>query len=208
MNLKQVKFNGYYKEETPKRQVYLHHTAGSADGERQFQFWEADAVKVATCVCVSRSGEVVQGFGSKYWAYHLGLGQKHFKSAGVRFVNLDKVSIGIELCNWGWLKKDGDNFFTYTGTKLHKDRVVELEQPYRGQKYWESYTPEQIEAVRELLVLWRDKYKIDMTYNQDIWDVTKRALSGQNGLYTHNSVRADKTDIAPQEKLIAMLKSL
>ena len=208
MNLKQVKFNGYYKEEAPKRQVYLHHTAGSADGERQFQFWEADAVKVATCVCVSRSGEVVQGFGSKYWAYHLGLGQKNFKAAGLRFVNLDKVSIGIEVCNWGWLKKDGDNFFTYTGTKLHKDRVIELEQPYRGQKYWEAYTPEQIEAVRELLVLWRDKYNIDMTYNQDIWDVTKRALSGQNGLYTHNSVRADKTDVYPHPGLVAMLKSL
>lgn len=208
MNLKQIKFNGYYREEAPKRQVYLHHTAGSADGDRQFQFWEADAVKVATCVCVSRSGEVVQGFGSKYWAYHLGLGQKHFKAAGVRYVNLDKVSIGIEVCNWGWLKKDGDNFFTYTGTKLHKDRVVELEQPYRGQRYWEAYTPEQIEAVRELLVLWRDRYNIDMTYNQDIWDVTKRALSGQNGLYTHNSVRADKTDVYPHPGLVAMLKEL
>jgi N-acetyl-anhydromuramyl-L-alanine amidase AmpD len=208
MNLKQVNFNGYYKEESSKKQVYLHHTAGSADGERQFQFWDADAVKVATCVCVSRSGEVVQGFGSKYWAHHLGLSSKHFKARGIGYRNLDRSSIGIEICNWGWLKKDGDNFFTYTGTKIHKDRVVELETPYRGQKYWEAYTPEQIEATRELLVLWRDKYGIPMTYNGDIWDVTMRALKGDPGLYTHNSVRSDKTDVYPHPQLVNMLKGL
>ena len=97
---------------------------------------------------------------------------------------------------------------TYTGTKLHKDRVIELDVPYRGYKYWEKYTPEQIDSVRELLILWRDKYNIDLTYKEDIWSVSKRALAGENGLYTHNSVREDKTDIYPHPDLIAMLKEL
>ena len=35
-----------------------------------------------------------------------------------------------------------------------------------------------------------------------------RALKGESGVYTHNSVRFDKIDITPQPKMIAMLKSL
>jgi len=29
MKIKQIAFNGYYKEECPKSQIYLHHTAGN-----------------------------------------------------------------------------------------------------------------------------------------------------------------------------------
>jgi hypothetical protein len=60
----------------------------------------------------------------------------------------------------------------------------------------------------DLLKLWKDKYGIDLTYNADIWDVTKRALSGENGVFTHNSVRKDKADVYPHPKLIEALKAL
>jgi hypothetical protein len=33
-------------------------------------------------------------------------------------------------------------------------------------------------------------------------------LMGDPGVYTHNSVRPDKTDVSPQPKLIDMLKKL
>jgi hypothetical protein len=124
------------------------------------------------------------------------------------YKNLDKTSIGIELCNWGWLTQRGGEFYTYTGHKLPAERVIKLDKPFRGHEYWEAYTDEQIESVRELLLLWRDRYGIDLTYNEDIWDVTKRALTGQSGVFTHNSVRPDKTDCAPQENLISALKEL
>jgi hypothetical protein len=41
-----------------------------------------------------------------------------------------------------------------------------------------------------------------------VWDVTARALTGQPGVYTHNSVRYDKADIFPQPELIEMWKGL
>lgn len=41
-----------------------------------------------------------------------------------------------------------------------------------------------------------------------MWSVSNKALKGQNGLYTHNSYRRDKSDVSPQPKLIEMLKSL
>ena len=65
-----------------------------------------------------------------------------------------------------------------------------------------------IESVVDLLKLWKEKYGINLTYNEDIWDVTKRALSGENGVYTHNSVRKDKADVYPHPKLIEALKTL
>jgi hypothetical protein len=34
------------------------------------------------------------------------------------------------------------------------------------------------------------------------------ALSGAPGLYSHNSVRTDKSDVFPQKELIEMLKTL
>jgi hypothetical protein len=41
-----------------------------------------------------------------------------------------------------------------------------------------------------------------------MWDISKKGLSGIPGVYTHNSYRKDKSDISPQPKMIAMLKSL
>ena len=43
---------------------------------------------------------------------------------------------------------------------------------------------------------------------EDIWDITPRALKGEKGVFTHNSVRRDKVDIYPHPKMIEMLKSL
>jgi N-acetyl-anhydromuramyl-L-alanine amidase AmpD len=208
MNLRQVKFTDYYPAEYEKRQVYLHHTAGSAEGERQFSFWQGDPVKVATCVCISRDGEIVQGYSSRYWAYHLGMRTSHFKAHGLNYQNLDKHSIGVEICNWGWLTERSGEFYTYVGSKIPKDRVIALDEPYRGHTYWESYTDEQIASVIDLLRLWEDRYGIDISYRDDIWDVNKRALSGDNGVFTHNSVRPDKTDVYPHPGLIDALKKL
>lgn len=204
MNIKQVEFKGFNADETHKKQIYLHHTAGGADAISTFTFWDADPLNVGTCCAISRNGQIAQGFSSKHWAYHLGLKSSHFK--GLPYINLDKNSIGIELCNWGYLTQKGTKFYNYVGKEV-KD-VCKLDEPFKGYKYFENYTKEQIASVKDLLLLWRDKYAIDLSHNEDIWDVTKRALSGKNGLFTHNSVRADKIDVYPHPLLIEMLNDL
>ena len=72
----------YIAEEHPKKQIYLHHTAGNSSAQRTFQGWNANADKIATCVAISGKGsvdgEIVQGFSSKHWAYHLCLNQYVF----------------------------------------------------------------------------------------------------------------------------------
>lgn len=216
MNLKQVSFpsSQYIQEEHPKVQVYLHHTAGNASGEQVFAGWATNPERIATCVAISGKGtncvdgQIVQGFSSKYWAYHLGLKESTFNKYGVPYKSLDKISIGIEICNWGQLKKVGSKYFNYVNRVVPEDEVIQLETPYKGFEYFHNYTDAQIESVKDLLLLWKDRYGINLEYREDIWDVTPRALKGENGVFTHNSVRTDKVDVYPHPKLIAMLKSL
>jgi N-acetyl-anhydromuramyl-L-alanine amidase AmpD len=213
-NLIQVPFleSQYVKEETNKTQIYLHHTAGNASGVATFKFWESNKERVATCVCISgpgaNDGQVVQGFSSKYWAFHLGLKESTFNNVGLPYKSIDKNSIGIEICNWGNLTKVGDKFFTYTNREIPANEVIELDVPYKGQRFFHNYSNAQIESVKNLLLLWKVRYNIPLKYRDDIWQISKNALSGVPGVYTHNSVRNDKIDIYPHPKMIEMLKSL
>jgi N-acetyl-anhydromuramyl-L-alanine amidase AmpD len=214
MKIKQVNFGAshYINQETHKTQIYLHHTAGNDNAEGVFQNWEQTKDRIATCVSIDSNGLIVQGFPSNKWAYHLGIDAKTFNNQGLRYEPLDQISIGIEICNWGYLTKVGEGkeakFFNYVKREVAVDQVIELEQPFKGHKYWHNYTDAQIEAVKELLLLWNDKYNIPLDYNNDIWGICPRALSGKPGVYTHNSVRKDKTDVYPHPGLIQMLKSL
>lgn len=218
--IKQVplKESQYIKEETKKSQIVLHHTAGNSSGVSTIRMWDGDdRGRIATCVTISGKGtstntfdgEICQAFSSKFWAYHLGIKPDVFRSRRIKYQSLDKISIGIEICNWGPLEKVGNKFFNYVDREVPFDQVCELEKPYKGYKYYHAYTDAQIESVRQLLLYWKDVYKIDLTYReQDMWQVSDRALKGENGVYTHNSYRRDKTDISPQPKMIAMLKTL
>jgi N-acetyl-anhydromuramyl-L-alanine amidase AmpD len=105
MKIVQVPFKDYYHEEAPKTQIYLHHTAGTGIGDNVYKWWGSDKPRVATCVIIDRDGTIKQGFSSKYWAYHLGLSNAHFKNEGLSYRNLDKTSIGIEIIGWGWVTK-------------------------------------------------------------------------------------------------------
>ena len=216
MNIKQVKFplTQYFQVLHPKKQIYIHHTAGNASGEGVFRHWAANSERIATCVSISGKGkdavdgQIVQGFSSKFWAYHLVLKQSVFTKAGVKYQSLDKISIGIEICNWGQLTLKDGKFFNYVNREVPADEVCTLETPYKKYKYYHNYTDAQIESVKELLLLWKKTYNIPLSYNEDIWDITPRALKGEAGVYTHNSVRKDKVDIYPHPKMIEMLKSL
>lgn len=207
----------YIKEETAKKQIVLHHTAGNSSALNTMINWNNDdRGRIATCVAISgkgssnsSDGEIVQGFSSKYWAYHLGVKQEVFSANKVTYQNLDKQSIGIEICNWGALEKVGSKFYNYVDKEVPADQVCTLSDSYKGYKHFHLYTDKQIESVKNLLQYWNKIYGIDITYKEnDMWTVSKNALSGDNGVYTHNSYRKDKIDITPQPKIIEMLKSL
>ena len=219
MRLTQFPFpsSQYINEEHPKSQIYLHHTAGNADPFGTFEYWAGNQERIATCVTVGnksipgarwQDGEVVQGYSSKLWAYHLGLKESTFHNFNIPYKSLDRISIGIEICCWGQLTLQNGKFYNWVNKEVPANEVCELTTPHRGYKYYHNYTDAQIAAVHELLILWKQRYNIPLTYHADIWNICPRALRGEAGVFTHNSVRYDKVDVYPHPKLIAMLQSL
>lgn len=202
----------YAQDEFTKTQIFLHHTAGNSDPFATIKDWNSDERgRIATCVVIGGGqfdGKIVQCFPSKQWAFHLGVKTSVFVDRGLQPKTLDKTSIGIEICNWGQLEKKGDKYYNYVGKEVPAQEVCVLDKPYKGFKFYHKYSSAQIAAVKQLLQYWGPLYKIPLTYKEDIWQVTDRALKGEPGVFTHNSVRADKNDVSPQPELIQMLSTL
>lgn len=216
MNIKQISFpeSQFIKQETAKTQIYLHHTAGGPSGELTYNYWAGNPERVATCVCISGpgrntiDGQIIQGFSSKFWSYHLGLRESTFSQFNLPYRSLDRISIGVEICNWGQLTLRDGKYYNYVNREVPADQVIKLDRPYKNHIYFHNYSDAQIQSTKELLLLWEERYSIPLTYNEDIWQISRRALNGEPGIYTHNSVRRDKIDIYPHPKMIEMIKSL
>lgn len=225
----------YYKEEIKKTTIYLHQTAGGNRPDFTIQGWNADRnatggrLAVATSYVIgglsttvgkdgkydsSYDGVIYCAFEDKYWAHHLGTKLPNNSQ-------LNKQSIGIEICNYGPLTKTADGkFINYVNKEVPADMVVELPIAFKGFKYYHKYTDKQIQAVKELLIDISLRHKIDLKKGmQEIllkypstpqmsWDISSAATSGKPGLFTHVNVRKDKFDCFPQESLISMIISL
>jgi len=207
--------NQYYREETDKKQIVLHHTASGRGVTGDFRHWLNTPQRIATHVIVDFEGVIYQAYSSKYWAHHLGVKQAFLKSNGIENYKtqnkiLNQHSIAIEIDAWGGLKYDKENgvWKSWAGKIVPAERVVKYEKKYRGYFGFERYTDAQLCAVKDLLIFWNKRYEIPLHYNEDMWDVSKNALKGKAGVYSHSSYRKDKSDAHPQPELIQMLKGL
>jgi N-acetyl-anhydromuramyl-L-alanine amidase AmpD len=208
--IKQVRLkeSQYFAEESAKTQIYLHHTAGNGNAEAVSRYWNGTSDRVATAFVVGQDGLIVQCFSSKHWAWHLGISKAEFKGQGAKYQNLDKASVGIEVCNWGYLKEKDGKFYNYVNARVPESMVTTLDEPFKGYKHWYKYTDSQIESTRQLLVYLCDTYNIPREYRAQIFSLDKDAFKGTPGIYTHNSVRKDKSDIYPCPRMIQMLENL
>ena len=198
----------FISENTDKKQIYLHHTAGNKNPIATIKGWEANKERVATAFVIGYEGTIAQAFSSRDWAWHLGVKDSVFKGQKLPYKNLDKYSIGIELTNWAYLVEKDGKYYNYVGGEVDKSEVTWLNKPFKNHKTWHKYSDKQIESLRELLLYLGETYGISLKYNDDIFSLNTRALKGENGLYTHNSVRVDKSDVYPCPRLIQMLKGL
>jgi N-acetyl-anhydromuramyl-L-alanine amidase AmpD len=198
----------FFEETSDKTQIYLHHTAGNGNAEGVARYWNSNDSRIATAFVVGENGTIVQCFSSKHWAWHLGIDSQDFATRGLPYKNLNKLSVGIEVCNWGMLKEKNGKFYNYVGGEINPSYVTTLETTYKGYKHWYKYTDAQIEATRQLVVYLCETYDIPKAYRKEIWSLDNEAFKGTKGIYTHNSVRKDKADIYPCPRMIKMLQSL
>jgi len=209
----------YIREAVSKTTIYVHHTAGSANPYGVLRWWNETPERIATAFVIGgkptrpshkwTDGELVQAFSSKYWAYHLGLKQSNLPPGSLSSRELNAQAIGIEICNWGWLDYRDGKFYTYVNSVVPADEVITLDAPYKGRRHWHRYTDSQIQVCKELIEYLADKFNIPTCYKGDqMFELDIRAFEGEPGIWTHTSVRADKTDCSPQPHLIEMLKSV
>jgi N-acetyl-anhydromuramyl-L-alanine amidase AmpD len=190
----------YIKQAQKKNKIVLHHTGSGRGATGDYKYWLNDPKRIATCVIIDADGVCNQLYSSEFWGFHIGRGIE----------SLERESIGIEIDSWGGLTFDEKNkkFISYTNTPVPKENVIEYEKSFRGYRFFERYTDDQLEATRKLLIYWNEKYGIPITYREDMWDVSLAALNGEPGVFSHCSYRKDKSDVHPQPELIQMLKSL
>ena len=162
----------YFPEETDKRTIVLHHTAGSHRPDWVISSWDRDKTKggkslrVATHYVVGGKstrdgntewdGVIVEAFDLKHWAHHLGT-----KNSNNSLLN--KQSVGIEICNYGPLtRSQNGQFFNYVNSLVPEEDVIDLGKNFRGYRYYHNYTDAQIQSVKYIIEKLSEKYSIDM----------------------------------------------
>ena len=220
----------FFDTVTPKKQIYLHHTVSDQDIKSVIDGWNRRTDRVSTHYVSNNSGEIEQLYDDDFWAYHLGVKRPTFSALKLPYQNLNRTSIGIELCSYGGLtakfSNNDDDGAPYAdliyrntfGEVVNSSNVIQAVDKngnpitYKGYKYFEKYSNAQINAVKGKLQELMSKYNIPFKYDYDVLfgtgTVSRAALSGEKGVYTHNSVRTDKSDVFPQKELIEMLKSI
>ena len=222
INQEELTPNQYFKEDCSavKKQILLHFTAGAPSAANTIHGWQFNPERVGTAFVISRGsktetvGERVRALGSKNWGYHIACSENAGRVAS-KYHNFTletqraKESVAVEICNWGCLIKDKDgNFRNYVNGIVPANEVVTLDKPHRGYIYYHDFSVNQIASLKELIIYLCDKYKISKKYNPDMWDISTRALDGENGIWGHCSFRSDKFDVAPLPKLVKMLQDI
>ena len=137
---------------------FIHHTAGWDNPYNTINNWNRDSRgRVATQYCIGGTnvkgkeakydGVVVECFPNNYLGWHLGK---------VGNFAISKFSGGVELNNFGYLKKKDGKYYTYVNTEVKPEYVCDLGYKFRGHQYWHAYSDKQIESLRLLLLHLKD----------------------------------------------------
>lgn len=206
--------NQYYPVVEVKNQIVLHHTVSNPESAvGDMDSWKSDTARIATYAIIGIDGTINKCFPSNQWAHHLGvkeadLKKMKFEDFAERNLLLNKHSIGIELDCWGGLtEKDGVYFNAYGKPISSTLEVVKCN--WRGYKRFQRYSFAQIQALAELLpILMKANNIPNVGLKDGNFDVSKDALSGVAGVYSHSNFRADKSDLFPDERIVKLLNNL
>jgi hypothetical protein len=212
----------FNKTERRKTQIILHHTAGHAGQGPEgtiatAQQWASRTDQVSTHTVISFDGYVDILFPDEYYGNNTG-------------ASYNLRTLGIEIQSLGWCYQDGsvvradaskDILPPYLGDNIGYIEAVDKfgnPKPYKNHQYYQAYTTAQIEATITTTLNWIRKHNIPFSYDYDIlfpgitgadFDNSKKIWkSGTPGVYTHNSMRPDKSDIFPQREILVALRNL
>lgn len=218
-----------------KKWIFLHHTRGWHNPYRVINSWgKRPQQKVATEYVIGGQsihndnfdydGEIVHAIPNNGWAWHLQIGNQQ----------IHRESIGIELCNFGYLTKGyfekrennklqsierkKNSYYTYVGQEVHRDQVATLNRPFRNYTHFHKYSSKQIQSLKSLLKIIGNQHDIDIRkglpelikkHGTNAFDKLDVQMCINNpGIWSHTNVIGHKYDVSPQEELIEMLLCL
>jgi N-acetyl-anhydromuramyl-L-alanine amidase AmpD len=208
--------NGQYVNETKeKTMIFIHHTAGWDNPYQTVNSWNNDKRgRVGTHFVIgginprnltdNYDGVILQTMPIENWAYHLGTSNR----------DMDRHSIGIELCNFGQLTLRNGKYYTWANTEVKETQVCRLESPFRKYNYYHRYSDKQLSALFKLLNYLGREYDIDLNVGLKDWifegddPFGYKGTNFTRGLLTHTNVRKDKKDCSPQPKLLNYIRQL
>ncbi len=201
----------YYPEKIKKDKIVLHFTAGKLPGDMR-SLTTKDR-HISTAFLIGRDGAIYKLFASSgHWSYHLGRGAVGGNT------HQSSRSIGIELSNWGPLRKSGEIMTTWGDVKFSKVSQTaayqKIDAPYRDASYFASHTDQQYESLIVLLRYLTAVYKIPRSFlpasQRDLPFSSKEDARNYTGICSHVNFRGrGKWDIGPAfnwEKLAEGMK--
>ena len=152
MEIKDHKLVGVEYKQTPNisgaplnlDSIIIHYTAGgSASSAIRAMVQKGNA---SAHLVVDREGTITQLAAFNQIAWHAGVSAYGGRSG------FNNYSVGIEIVNAGWLKKEGNVCKTYYGEVVAPEDVFEgaHRNPETKSKYWQKYTQKQIDAVTQI----------------------------------------------------------
>jgi len=199
----------YYAVVHPKKRIVLHYTAGHLRSDLGALTQNEKHISVA--FVIARNGIIYQLFSSKFWSGHIGKGIGNTNTGNAQ----DKVTIGIELSNYGYLTEKNGNLETYYSRQKDKNgnqgpidvycsladkaAYTKTNTPFRGQSYYSSYSDMQYDSLIILLRYLTAQYNIPRKFlpATQRFVATEKVLQFK-GIVTHINYRTDgKWDIGP-----------
>lgn len=181
----------YYPSPTKKKSICLHLTIGYINSDIATLTTPDNHVSVQ--YVIDSQGNIYNLFPDEYWSYHLGK-----NCIGTNAV-MSRQCIGIELSNYGPLKKTSDgkyeDIYQKTFTTDPED-VVAVD--FRGYTHYAKIPAAQAKALRTLLYFLGVRHNIDVTnVKTDLFKNDEEAVNF-SGVFSHACVRTDKSDIPPE----------
>jgi N-acetylmuramoyl-L-alanine amidase len=185
----------YYREETKKKRIVLHFTAGVLHGD----IGELTRQHVSVAYVVARDGTIYELFDPKYWSYHLGLGAVGGNKTG------SKSSIAIEISNFGplTLDKEKGNLKIWSGKPYcsidQAGAYVHSPEGFRGEHYFASFTNAQYKTLDSLLTNLCRKHNIlrKLPKLDERERLFPKGSAPGEGIWSHQNYRSDKLDVGP-----------
>jgi len=145
------------------RFLVMHYTAGASARQSIDWLTNRDA-RASAHVVIGRDGAVTQLVPFDRVAWHAG------RSRWEGLEGLNQHSIGIELDNAGRLTRQGGQWRAWFGRAYDEDEVMEATHKHEtATAGWHTFTPEQLEAARELATVLVRKYDlVDVIGHDDI----------------------------------------